>query len=331
VSNNEDRVVPLLRLGDWEVFLHACTPKAEAPVQRFCDFSRAFLAQSANPGEGVRHLVVASQAVLSEQIHPTWLLESDRPAWAKFYKGWTTAYRHFCQARSLDSPQAVGPTDRFAFSWPRPGYEGTDSRSPSAEREQPGPFFALVIEEPDEHSYLTIYGYSLFLATRWHVERGGLCLHSAAVARGRDGFLFLGASEAGKTSVARLSASAGRPALGDDLNFVIRDEENGYLLAAAPSPQLSPVGYSPFRPRLRGVFTLVKDGKERLVPMSPMLTARALFDAFTQAPPARRLPDEVIGLAFRTVCDIARRVPGYELHLRNSPDFWRLIDERFPD
>ena len=81
------------------------------------------------------------------------------------------------------------------------------------------------------------------------------------------------------------------------------------------------------RPPLRGVFTLVKDNHDYLVPLSPIQVARALFDGFLQQTPyVKRLPDEVVGLAFRTVCAIARLVPGYELHFRKSPDFWDVID-----
>jgi hypothetical protein len=244
---------------------------------------------------------------------------------------WSAAYEQYRNTRpSVSSPQAERD-GFFTFAWPRSGYGGANGFGSLHERERPIQFFALVIEEPDESSYLRIYGYSLFLATWWHAVHGGLCLHSSAVARGSAGFLFLGRSETGKTSVARLSTIAGHAALGDDLNFVIRDGENGYRLAAAPSPKPSPVGYSPLRPRLRGVFTLVQDDSDYLAPISPMPTARALFDGFKQTPSGRKLPDEAFGLAFRAVCDIARRVPGYELHFRNRPDFWKLIDEQFPD
>jgi hypothetical protein len=320
----------LIRLGGWQALLYACTPNAEAPVQRFCDSFRAFLTPPAVSGGGVRHLVIADPSVSSEGVPPTWLLESEGSAWAEFHAAWTDAYRRFSWARSLS---ATNSSDLFVFSWPRSNWKPESSLGSSPEGEPSSQFFALVLEEPDtKASHLKIFGFSFHLATQWHVARGGLGLHSCAVARGSDGFLFLGDSEAGKTTVARLSASIGYPALGDDLNFVVRDGEAGYRLAAAPSPKLSPVGYSACRPLLRGVFILVQDDGDYFVPLSPLQTARALFDGFIeQTPYVQRLPDEMVGLAFWAACDIAHRIPGYELHFRKSPDFWELIDEQFPD
>lgn len=330
-NRNVEYVPILLLLGDWHVLIYACAPDTEVPVRRFGDYFRLFLAQAGGSSERLRHLVITSSPGLSEQTPPMWLAERDRPTWEEFYGKLSTAYRQFCQVRSLDLSWVMKSTDLFTFSWPGPGYECVDIYTLSLEREERSLFFSLVIEDIDAYSYLRIFGYSLFLATQWHVMHGGLCLHSAAVARERDGFLFLGDSEAGKTTVARFSALIGRPALGDDLNFIIRDGEN-YLMAAAPSPILSPVGYSMLRPSLRGVFTLVQDDSDYLIPLSPKQVALILFDAFIRETPyARRLSDEMIGLGFQTCCDIARRVPGYELHFRKSPEFWKVIDEQFPD
>jgi hypothetical protein len=207
-----------------------------------------------------------------------------------------------------------------------------DRKGVPQERERAREFHALVLENSEQNPQVTILLHCLFLATRWHVEHGGICIHSAAVARGREGFLFLGPSMAGKTTVSCLSRSVGYPVLGDDLNFVVGNGQNAFLLAAAPGAVLSPVGYSMFRPHLRGIFNLVKDDGDALVLMSRRQTARTLLDGFVeQTPNTRRLPDQVIGLAFRTCGTIARVVPGYELHFRSSPDFWKVIDEQLPD
>jgi hypothetical protein len=169
----------------------------------------------------------------------------------------------------------------------------------------------------------------LYLATARHTEHGGLILHSSAVARDGDGFLFLGESDAGKTSVATWSREANRPALGDDVNFLIARDE-GFLVAAAPSPKLSPAGYSQETPSVRAVFLLHKADEDALVPLSPMRTASALFAAFLQAPPGGSLSPDAIGHAFGVACRVSRLVPGYELHFKRGPSFWRLIDRELP-
>ncbi len=33
---------------------------------------------------------------------------------------------------------------------------------------------------------------------------------------------------------------------------------------------------------------------------------------------------------FERAAKLARNIPGYTLHFRKNPDFWNIIDERFP-
>ena len=36
--------------------------------------------------------------------------------------------------------------------------------------------------------------------------------------------------------------------------------------------------------------------------------------------------DDLMKHSFEFIAGLARKVPGYELHFRKSPDFWKLID-----
>jgi hypothetical protein len=149
--------------------------------------------------------------------------------------------------------------------------------------------------------------------------------------RQSDGFIFLGQSKAGKTTVAQMSIDIGYQTLGDDLNFILRDGNSGYRLAAAPSPIPLQAGYSMQQPPLKGIFKLVQDDSDFLVRMAPLQTARALSEGlFQQVPYVRRLSVQLAEQAFQTCCDVARTVPGYELHFRKSSDFWDVIDVEFP-
>ena len=141
----------------------------------------------------------------------------------------------------------------------------------------------------------------------------------------------MGESGKGKTTVAQLSVETGHIALGDDLNFIIQVRPNDYKLGVAPSivPTLS--SYSMLNPSLRGIFKLTKDNHDELIQLSPRNIAKNLLESLKQIPKAASLSDQIFQNAFQTISSIARAVPGYELHFRKSPDFWKLIDERFPD
>jgi hypothetical protein len=269
---------------------------------------------------------------LDEPAYPPGLPEIERGRWKNFHSKLKATYLQYWQAQSLDTIRTPPAQDMFRFSWPHWDSDDPHHLKGTARQRKNSQYIALITARPADLTYLTVWGYSFMLATQWHVERGGLSMHSAAVARGDDGFLFLGPSAKGKSTVARMSASVGLSALGDDLNFIIKDAGKGYRLAATASPMLSPVGYSLLKPILRGVFALVQDERDYLMPMPPVQTARLLFDGFNQQTPyVRRIPDTLVVQAFHTACNIARRIPAYELHFRKSPDFWNVIHERFPD
>jgi len=213
----------------------------------------------------------------------------------------------------------------MTFSWPPDSELG--NRTACEEQIQ---WSGLIVDPTDGASHIRALVFLLGLASRQHVEAGGLLVHSAAVARGQDGFLFLGDSEAGKSTVARLSGEVGRAVLADDLNFVTPDMGYGFGLAACPAPVLSPLGYSKARPRLRAIFQLIKAGVNEMSPVPSRGAARWLVDAVTQAPAQDKLMPESFARAFQTACRVARVIPSFELRFTKTPDFWCLIDERLP-
>jgi hypothetical protein len=170
----------------------------------------------------------------------------------------------------------------------------------------------------------------MYLATWWHVLNSGLCLHAAAVSRNEQGFLFLGESGAGKSTISTLSADLGIPVLAEDRVFLL-NQQNAYILAAGPHPATEYVNYSSLRPNLRGIFILIQDDDNYIKPTPHPITAKYLFAAFLQNSASGFLPSNAMAMAFKTISGIARQIPTFELHFRKSPDFWRLIDEQFPD
>jgi hypothetical protein len=188
-----------------------------------------------------------------------------------------------------------------------------------------------VITSFDENIYIHILLYILFLIACWQIQNGGLYLHSSAVLHSSTdkGFLFLGASGEGKTTVTQLSVEAGHTALGDDLNLVIQDKTNVYKLAATPSIVPTISSYSMLHPYLQGIFKLVKDDHDDLIPLSPRDLSIVMFESLKQIPKAALLPDQTLQQAFQTISSVSSCVPGFELHFKKRPDFWKLIDEQF--
>jgi hypothetical protein len=170
----------------------------------------------------------------------------------------------------------------------------------------------------------------MFMATLWHVLNSGLCIHAAAVSHNNNGFLFLGESGAGKSTIATLSSELGIPVLAEDRVFIL-NKSNTYLLAAGPHPSTKYTKYSKLRPNLRGIFLLVKDTHNYIIPTKHSLAAKSLFASFFQNSASGYLPASAIELAFKTISCVARQVPTFELHFCKTPDFWKKIDEQFPD
>jgi hypothetical protein len=170
----------------------------------------------------------------------------------------------------------------------------------------------------------------MLLATRMHVRNNGLCLHAAAVSRNGKGFLFLGEGGAGKSTAARFSSEIGIPVLAEDRVFLIH-QQSFYLLAPGPHPATDYMNNPKLRPSLEGIFVLVKDKQDYLVPLSQSDAAKYLFAAFLQNSASGFIPPEELAMAFKTISEVGRQIPTYSLHLRKSPDFWKIINERFPD
>jgi hypothetical protein len=133
------------------------------------------------------------------------------PWWDDFIKKQTVAYRRYNKAFSkINSLFPKSNQPLFTFSWSSQ-LEASSVKStfsnPALDRVE---VHSLVLDHVDDTAYLTLLKFCLTLADRWHTNQGGLILHSSAVARGEDGFLFLGDSGSGKSTVARLSSSISR-------------------------------------------------------------------------------------------------------------------------
>ena len=311
-----------LNLGGWRVNIGACSPDVESITGRVVDTFRPVSSETGgdHPGKAEEvFLAIGSPKSLQEPGPPSWLPEDLRGAWGEFQASLNSVLHRIGRGDASSSP---------GFRWP--ALEPTDDAWRDRNERGDRRFFAFVMDQPDETGRVELMLYILRLANQWHMEHGGLIIHASAVARQDGGFLFLGKSEAGKTTVAQLSSSIGYSALGDDLNFIVFERKNCYEIAAGPTLSGRTATYSLHRPRLRGIFNLIQDTRDFLAPLTPMVVSRLLFEGMGQVPSYTDLSDPNISDAFRNCCTIARVIPGYELHFRKSPDFWNVIHTEFP-
>ncbi len=168
-------------------------------------------------------------------------------------------------------------------------------------------------------------------AAEYYALRGGILLHAAAASLRHQGFLFLGKSGAGKSTTAKNTAAVGIPVLGEDRVFVLPSKDGEYVLSKAQTYPAQLISHPDLTPPLRGVFVLAQNASDHLERMTQTQTAKMVFQAFQEHPAGSALSPKLLRGIFQTACQIARQVPGYILHLRNAPDFWKLIDAEFPN
>lgn len=154
------------------------------------------------------------------------------------------------------------------------------------------------------------------LAVHWITARGGAPLHASAVARDGDGFLFLGPSTAGKSTIAALSAQVGCRVIHDDQVLVAADGGGWRLTSSAGDPG----------PRLRAVFLLRKSRTVSVTPVAGAAAGAGITRALLEHAIGQDQPGPWLEGAFRNVARIAREIPTFELGFRRSPDFWDAID-----
>lgn len=74
---------------------------------------------------------------------------------------------------------------------------------------------------------------------------------------------------------------------------------------------------------------LIQDDMDYLVPLSTIQVTKLLYEGMMQIPKSSAIHKGRQARAFKTMSEIARNIPGYELHFRKSPDFWKVIDAEF--
>jgi hypothetical protein len=162
-----------------------------------------------------------------------------------------------------------------------------------------------------------------FLVNYWKLAQGYLPLHSSGVIHRGGLYLFIGPSGAGKSTVSQISIRMGDDVLDEDQVLIYHTADKEYFADAW--------GYSFRRGQvpIRAIFHLVKDRFDRIIPLPKSKIAKFVSDQ-SLVILSNQISDENLKNIFHRAAQIARAIPGYELHFTKSPKFWKLIDSEIP-
>jgi hypothetical protein len=153
------------------------------------------------------------------------------------------------------------------------------------------------------------------------LDRGGVLLHCSAVVRDNRGYVFVGRTNSGKSTVARMSASLGLTVLSDDQNLIM-PSPRGYTVSGIPFCALeTDIETSAATTPLAGLFQLEQDSSDYLEPL-PLGVSAALLT--TQAPFVNLL-EHTAAKTLANCAKIAGSLDVKTLHFTKSPVFWGLF------
>jgi hypothetical protein len=180
--------------------------------------------------------------------------------------------------------------------------------------QEPGEFL-----EPLENFFRVWVGYRM-------LQCGGVLLHSAAISRDGGGYLFVGHSGAGKTTLSRLALAAGWEVLSDDMNAVVLDQQ-GYRVAQLPfAGDLGQTAVFGGVCRLRGIYTLEQGEDHRIDTLSP---ASAIARLLGSSPVVNQDPFRC-DLLLSILSHLQSRVPVRQLTFSRDPGFLRVLEMEGP-
>jgi len=150
---------------------------------------------------------------------------------------------------------------------------------------------------------------------------GGLLFHSSCVVRNNQAYLFLGKSNAGKTTIAELSKNF--IVLSDD-NTIVRKQRNGFFCYSTPWANKLANRQKTGKFRLKYIFFLCKDKSNYLKELG---LKESLKEAFLfHVPFCKHFPSISLQNVFIHLLDLFKKNPSFELHFQRKPDFWKEIE-----
>lgn len=159
---------------------------------------------------------------------------------------------------------------------------------------------------------------------------GILVTHASAVVWNGKGFIFLGPSGTGKSTVCSiLSGLTDRVA--DDRIYLIPSAIGWHIASAdeySIAEDLSEADVIRLRTiPLSGIFRLRRAAKPQIVPVEPLQTCKDLFYSYYELPPNGWCPVSSTGAVFSQLASVARSIPGYVFCFNLSSIALRVFDE----
>lgn len=164
--------------------------------------------------------------------------------------------------------------------------------------------------------------YQMFHSARRAADYDALLVHSAGVVRAGRGYLFVGPSEAGKSTVAALSRE--HEVLNDEMNLV-EFRADGPVLVGTPFNAFFP-GKVPGRAPLAEILLLEQAPQHALADADPATAAAEL--AAQVAPPVGledAAPPTIPALMLELAARLLEQRPARRLRFRRDPGFWEVM------
>lgn len=156
------------------------------------------------------------------------------------------------------------------------------------------------------------------LLTAVLLPQRGFLLHAASVIRDGCAYIFVGRSGAGKSTVASLSPVGS--VLTDEISLLRYCDGCWQAFGTPFWGEFRAAGLNRRVP-VAGIYFLTQDREDRFEPLTGKEILLALLPCVLFFSSDLRANESLLS----TLLDLAGRVPGYRLHFRRSPDFWRVI------